>query len=227
MVRTIACLSILAVVTSFTQAQLVIDDFLDGNYHKTFTGPGNFTERVDNIDPLHTVGGSRQIMFTASGGSEVTLDSRDGQFAVDWQGIVTQRLDLIYGVGPTGIDLDLSWMTSFEVNRSSVPPNIYGTGYTIFLRDRNGNGVDNNSFRGRPGEAIGFNKIDFTGSPAFDWEHVSFIRFQQEHESVTSRIEGYRTFEIVAVPEPCGLTLLGAAGLLFARGRTKSKRSSI
>lgn len=224
MVRTIACLSILAVVTSFSQAQLVIDDFLDGNYHRTFTGPGNFIERIEHIDPVHTIGGSRQVRFDANGGNEVTLDSRDGRFAVDWQGLVTQQLDLEYGLGLNKIDLDLSWLTSFEIDRGSVPKDIYGTGYQIFLLDASSRGVSNSRFRGRPGEAIGFNRIDFTGSPTFDWSHVAYIRFQQRHDSPTSQIQGYRTYSIVAVPEPTFGFLFCGLGMLFALKRAKSIR---
>lgn len=221
--RSLFCIPALFVSCCAYCQRLVVDDFLDGTYHKTFTGPGNFIERIEHIDPLHTIGGSRQVRFDASSGNPVTLDSREGRFAVDWQGVVTQQLDLEYGLGLNKIDLDLSWLTSFEIDRGSVPKDIYGTGYQIFLLDASSRGVSNSHFRGRPGEAIGFNRIDFTGSPTFDWSHVAYIRFQQEHRSVTSGIQGYRTYSIVAVPEPSIGFITGGAALLFARRRAKSR----
>lgn len=226
--RSLSFLPALLVSCCGFSQRLVVDDFLDGSYHKTFTGPGNFTERVDQIDPFHTVGGSRQITFRVSSnpsGNPVKLDSGDGRFAVDWQGLVTQQLDFDYGLGPVKMDVDLSWLTSMEVSRASVPAYIYGTAYNFFLFDATGNSVNNTRFRGRPGEDIGFNRIDFRGDDDFDWTHVTSMKFQQEHSSEVSRIQGYRTFQIVAVPEPSTLLIVSGA-LLFARKRAKSNQCS-
>ncbi len=223
-------LAALAALAPTARADLVIDDFSQGDFSRVFQGTSGQGEGIEQgLDGAHTLGGSRSWGFEWGGnlrGQDITVANGGGSFAVSWgQGgdpNIGSTLSLAYGhVVPMVVDL--SWMTSIEVSRHSDPLNINGTGYSVSLLDVNTRGAGDNQWRQRANEGIGFNRQDFQVEQGFDWTRVKFIQFDQEYDSTTSMIHGYYTDELRVVPEPVQLAGFGAAlGLLARRGRTKS-----
>ena len=212
---------------------MLIDDFERGDFTRTFTGvQGQADGFTSGIDPNHTVGGTRQWRFNWGNnvrGQDINFGNRNGSFETSWplggEPNITSTSNLEWGVDQfTPMLLDLSWFTSFEVKRRSMPGFINASNYIVHVRDINHESTNNNRWRQRANEGIGFNRIDFASNPDFDWTRVVYVRFEQRYGFVETQLHGYFIDEIRVVPEPsCLLVALG--GLWLAKRRRSTNQS--
>lgn len=207
-------------------ADLIIDDFEQGDFTRIVRNPGTYSDQFDGLDNAHTVGGSRQYLYSIgsnSTNSDVAIGVSNGRFRASWTGIVTQIIELGYGVG-TAMQLDLSWLTSFEISRSSNPGGINAVDYAMFVRDSAGHDDVSFSPRQRADQGIGFNRVDFR-NPLLDWSKISYIGLRQDYTNNNTQLRGYTTDEITAVPEPhlSVALFLGAAILWWPRKRVATR----
>lgn len=224
--RGFALLVGLGLMSRFALADLIIDDFDQGTFSRVFKAPGNYSGIFDSLDATHTAGGSRQYLYSISSNpsnSDVTIGVNGGSFRASWAGIVTQTLNLEYGAGEPML-LNLSWLTSFEIARTSNPDGINAVNYAMFLRDSSGNDDSSFSPRQRANQGIGFNRVDFL-NPLLDWSKITFIGLRQSYTNNNTLLRGYTTDEISAVPEmhtPTAL-LLGAVLFWWPRKRVATR----
>lgn len=206
------------------RAFLVIDDFTDGEYRRVFNQRGTYQDTITGIDPSHTAGGSRDYIFrllSNPDGYDLTMDIGNHRLDMSWMGRIPQEIELAYGTFMP-MQLNLSWLTSFEISRRSTPSGINGTGYRMFLFDTHGQDTYNFDWRQRQDEGIGFNRQDFA-NPSFDWSSVRIVVLRQTYDFPNSAIRGYQTTQILAVPEPMAWPLLGGA-FAMARLRRRARR---
>lgn len=206
---------------SLAPAFVMIDDFTQGPFEKTYTFAfGNETHERLNLDRTHVALGERRTNFSVGGNLNnrpVTLRIGDGEAKVttDTNDIST-RWNMSWGNSDLNT-IDLSketeiWMDVYTENPAGRLADIWA----LNVRDRNGVDGGTPNWLFRPG-GIRFRKQDF--NPRLDWSQIEYMSFDQRYSTdVGPHPLTYSVTRIYAVPEPgTFLLVVGAAGVLARR----------
>lgn len=214
----------LVVVAGAAQANIVIDDFTTGTYHKTITS-GSVTEFQNGS----MLGGDRYANTMVESnvfGLEIQTDIESGSYALSAQSGVNGMGSLGYGFSNNGgtpvnqdMNMNFSGESQFKLNfLSSDAP---GT-YSISVRSSSSNGgafvTVADTFQGNSVNTPFMRTVDFSQFGGVNFSDIDQVILK--FDSATSGDVALSSFQ--AVPEPASMIVLAAAGAFAARRRKKN-----
>ncbi|MFM9874734.1 MAG: PEP-CTERM sorting domain-containing protein [Fimbriimonadaceae bacterium] len=214
----------LVVVAGAANANIVIDDFTSGTYHKTITS-GSITEFQNGT----MIGGDRYANTMVESnvfGLEIQTDIAGGSYALSAQSGVDGMGSLGYGFSnnagtPVNQDMNLNFSGENQFKVNFISSDAPGT-YTISVRSSSSNGGAfvsvTDSFQGNSVNAPFMRTLDFSQFAGVNFADVDQVVLK--FDSSTSGDVAISSFQ--AVPEPASLIVLGTASAFAARRRRKN-----
>lgn len=228
--RSVACLSALTMLASFSQAYILIEDFTVGEYHTTINWPNTSDGHEErNLDRNHSIYGYRATNLSILNNFDhvpVHFDTAGGVQRVAYSShSVASQLDTAFGGNGFGT-VDFSAESQFMVDVfSENPQNRFADTWVFRAIDSNDKAASNGFALSRQG-GIYFRKSDFVGQ--VDWSKIKYLSFSQEFTPDIGTVPlAYGATKIYAVPEPS--VSLAALCILIGlplRARTRNGRSS-
>jgi hypothetical protein len=213
----------LVVVAGAAQANIVIDDFASGTYHKTITS-GSTTEFQNGT----MIGGDRYATTMVESnvfGLGIQTDIEFGSYALSAQSGVNGMGELGYGFSdnagtPVNQDMNMNFSGESQFKLNFISSDAPGT-FTISVRSSSSGGdfvSVTDAFQGNSVNTPFTKTVDFNQFAGVNFSDIDQVVLK--FDSANSGDVALSSFQ--AVPEPTTMITLAAGGVFAARRRKKS-----
>lgn len=217
MIRAATVLATLTILTPFSHAYILIDDFTVGDYHRVLEWPNSGdSHQKFNLDQNHALFGERQSVLdirSNEGRVPISLDIGSGEAKVSASHYFFFEWRLNFGLDNQPL-VDMGQETEIWIDyHTENPSGLLPDRFTLSVNSAGSGSSTATGFLTRPG-GVKFTRQAFNGD--VDWTRVRSFQFTQLWDTLPNPLT-YSLTKIYAVPEPSSILILAVGGGLLAR----------